>query len=204
MLNERNRISNKIYQSNYSSNETANNYFEWLCSIIDVNMEDRTYWFLAGTLHKKEYYWSVPNDDNREVDGLRLRDEFDIVSDERFDLRDLHSQPCTMLEVLIGLARRMADLTAELCDPDHTREWFWVIIRNLDLEKFTDDEYFDYGGTPRVNFLLDQVLGRTFKRSGKGGLFPLKYPKKDQRKVEIWYQMCAYLLEGYYVDGRIG
>ena len=38
---------------------------------------------------------------------------------------------------------------------------------------------------------------RRYKRSGEGGLFPLKNAAKDQRKVEIWYQLSSYLLENY-------
>jgi hypothetical protein len=36
---------------------------------------------------------------------------------------------------------------------------------------------------------------RLYTTSGYGGLFPLEEPKEDQRKVEIWYQMMAYLGE---------
>ena len=28
-----------------------------------------------------------------------------------------------------------------------------------------------------------------------GGFFPLAFPKEDQTKVEIWYQMSGYLEE---------
>ena len=197
MSSERNQIGSRIYQPKLPS-EDLNDYFEWLCDIIIVNGEDRTYWFLAKTLLETKYEWFVPNDDNRGMDGLKLREEYGE------DLLWAINRPCTMLEMMIGLARRMADLTVELGEPDRTREWFWVLIRNLELEKFTDDDYFDYGGSPRVRFLLEQVLARTYKRSGKGGLFPLRNAKKDQRKVEIWYQMCAYLMENYFVDGQIG
>ena len=205
MSSERNPIRSNIYHPSISQAKILNDYFEWLCGIVDVNMEDRTYWFLTKTLQNKDFYWSVPNDDNRGADGLKLRDEFGQES-QWFTTAAWHllvDRPCTVLEMLIGLARRMSDITAELGNEDHTRDWFWVLIRNLDLEKFTDEDYFDFGGTPRIMFLLDQVLGRTFKRSGKGGLFPLRNAKKDQRKVEIWYQMCSYLMENYFVDGQI-
>ena len=41
------------------------------------------------------------------------------------------------------------------------------------------------------------MLAREYSDNGHGGLFPLKNPKKDQRKVEIWYQMTEYINENY-------
>ena len=33
--------------------------------------------------------------------------------------------------------------------------------------------------------------------NGTGGLFPLKRPRVNQRRVEVWYQMSEYLMENY-------
>jgi hypothetical protein len=33
--------------------------------------------------------------------------------------------------------------------------------------------------------------------NGTGGLFPLKMPKVNQRRVEIWYQMSAFIEENF-------
>ena len=51
--------------------------------------------------------------------------------------------------------------------------------------------------------ILNKIIDRGYSRRGVGGLFPLKYSKNDQRKVELWYQMHSYLIENYYVDGGI-
>jgi hypothetical protein len=34
-------------------------------------------------------------------------------------------------------------------------------------------------------------------KSGLGGMFPLEDPREDQRAIEIWYQMMAYINENY-------
>ena len=39
-------------------------------------------------------------------------------------------------------------------------------------------------------------------QDGFGGLFPLKHAKKDQRKVEIWYQLQNWLMENYEFWGK--
>ena len=42
---------------------------------------------------------------------------------------------------------------------------------------------------------LDGFINRQYEANGEGGLFPLKGVCEDQREVEIWYQMNAYLYE---------
>ena len=42
---------------------------------------------------------------------------------------------------------------------------------------------------------VNRVNGRMFSRDGSGGLFPLRRFDRDQRSVEIWYQMQAWLME---------
>ncbi len=54
----------------------------------------------------------------------------------------------------------------------------------------------------KIDEIIDIWMYRRFDFNGFGGLFPLKWGrlrpgqrKKDQRKVEIWYQMQAYMIE---------
>lgn len=77
--------------------------------------------------------------------------------------------------------------------------WFWKILENAGLEKYTDEQFDEW----KVYQILDDIVDRRYNRNGFGGLFPLRKPKKDQRKVELWYQMCAYLVENYYTESAI-
>jgi hypothetical protein len=167
-------------------------YLEWLYSQIgSVKTKDKskTYWSLANQLFRKEFVWFVPNDDNRVEDGRDLRYEFLDTEQLTGVDRDWIHLGCSMLELLIGVARRLS------FEADGTvRMWFWRIIENLDLQHYNDSVY-----TPdkqkHIDEVLDQVIWRTYTSSGDGGLFPLQYAGHDQREVEIWYQLCAYLLE---------
>jgi hypothetical protein len=47
----------------------------------------------------------------------------------------------------------------------------------------------------RVNDILYALIWRTYDPDGSGGFFPLLHSKKDQRQIEIWYQMHAYVRE---------
>ena len=165
-------------------------YLTWLYSqfgSVKSRIRSKTYWSLAGALFHKEFVWWVPNDDNRVEDGKALRDEF--LDDEGiYDVDpDWMEQGCSMLEMMIGLSRRLAFEAG-----GEPREWFFELLDNLGLSTYNDAEQFD---EDRVDEAIDPVIWRTYGRDGTGGLFPLQHPKKDQREVEIWYQMNAYLLE---------
>lgn len=188
----RSKAINKGYDA--SPEEIQTDYFQWLCGLVNL---DHGYWILARRLYDKEFYWSVPNDDNRAADGEKLRE---IFADETLysDYTSLE-KPCSILEMMIGLAIRIEDI---LCDPDDDdcikmREIFWEMLINLDLDIYNDMDYAKLGGEYKVEKILIALLERTYEKSGRGGLFPLKSSRNDQRKVEIWYQMSSYLLENY-------
>lgn len=168
-------------------------YLRWLYSQVgNVKLKNpaRTHWSLLRQLYKKEFIWLVPNDDNRLEDGRDLRMEF-VHEEELTDLDpDWMELGCSFLEMLIGLARRLNFEEDQVSTPD----WFWVLVDNLDLRDFNDKF-----GCPiaAVDEVLDDVIWRTYRPDGYGGLFPLKHAEEDQRDVEIWYQLSAYLIENY-------
>lgn len=181
-----------------SANEIKTEYFQWLCELIHVETGGASYWLLMKDLHSKEFTSGViTNDDNRAMDGMQLREEY-IVDSPYIDGPDIEG-PCSMLEMLIALARR---IDFELSTPDDTRDltpsYFWEMIENLGLMAYSDDVYISLNGMFEVNNVVSMFLAREYKKNGRGGLFPLKKSKEDQRGVEIWYQMNAYLMEHYY------
>jgi hypothetical protein len=79
----------------------------------------------------------------------------------------------------------MTDWAAEI--------WAWKLIKNLKLHNMYDPL------TSRKVDIIDEkieaLIWRTYEPDGSGGFFPLKNAKEDQTKVEIWYQMNAYVIE---------
>lgn len=182
-----------IYDRDFDINQR---YFEWLCDLVHVDQGDKTWWILMRDLHAKVFYSLVPHDENRAWDGLELREDF--MKELWYPKYAEIEGECSVLEMLIGLARR---IDFETSDPysenqtDRTVYWFWEMIDNLGLMPFDDESYIDNGGMHFVYGILKRLVNRKYKRNGSGGLFPLEHPRKDQREVEIWYQMSAYLLE---------
>lgn len=169
-------------------------YLTWLYSQIgSVKLKNpaRTYWTLARQLYTKEFVWFVPNDDNRVEDGRELRHEFinecDISSIDPAWM-DLG---CSFLEMMIALSRRLA-----FQGEGEPRGWFFTLLEHLGLEKYTDLKCKRYSTSfDEIEEIVDAVIYRQYEPDGRGGLFPLQHPERDQRKVEIWYQMSAYLIE---------
>lgn len=167
-------------------------YFVWLYSRIgsvEATHPRRTYWNLMRHLYIKEFIWLIPNDDNRVEDGRDLRLRF-------LEENNIHSPDvgwmglgCSMLEMLIGVANRLAFETS--IEP---RKWFWELMENLGLDAYTDNHK---DATAEIDEVCDRVIFRTYNPDGEGGLFPLREPREDQRDVEIWYQLSSYLAERF-------
>lgn len=164
-------------------------YFQWLCDqvgALEAKDPSRTYWRLLKLLFTKEFVWVVANDGNRIEDGKELRYEF--VDQSGLNDVDQHWMQlgCSMLELMIGLSRRLA-FEAE----GEPRDWFWTLAWNAGLVSHNDSHCNDR----MVGDILDRIIWRTYHSNGRGGFFPLQRPPHDQRKVELWYQLNAYIIE---------
>lgn len=173
-----------------------NEYFEWLCNktIYWKNRSYTPYRKVLQLLHSQDFYYLMPMDDNRYVDGISLRYLFgeergysDNIIASLLDDRD-----CSVLEMMVALSNRCEiEIMAKPNGEDNTGYWFWCMMASLGLNKMTDD-IFD---KDRVMDILHCFLERQYDYNGKGGLFTLKNPKTDLRKIEIWSQLMCYLNE---------
>ena len=175
-------------------------YFDWLYSqigaVTDAN-PNHSYILLAEQLHAMPFVWTIPNDDNRGVDGKDLRQEFLNGTHAVVNPTSLQD-PCTMLEMLLALARRCEFDGDGLCIADTVGDWFWLLMDNVGLRGFTDAAYMYAmrASQMAVESIVMNLINREYAPDGtNGGLFPLLRPGTDQRKVEICYQMNAFLLE---------
>ena len=176
------------------SEQLDERYLNWLYSqvaSVKTRTKHRTFWELFRQLHETIFVAVVPHDENRIADATDLRYEFLAdTEDEQGDLEWMRS-PCSMLELLIILSKALA---FEMDDPVDI--WFWHLIEVLKIEQFNDREYNESSREEIAN-TVDRVIWRTYKPNGEGGLFPLRDSARDQRKVELWYQLNAYLLEQF-------
>lgn len=166
-------------------------YFEWLCDLVDSKRfsSQVSYRKLLAHLHKIEFIWFIPFDDNRADDGIQLRRRYGLVNDD-MSLTECISGPCSVLEMMVALAIRCEEtIMDDTKYGDRTGQWFWGMIHSLGLSPMTDNEFDKH--------FIDDVIGRFLYREydpdGRGGLFTIKNCEHDLRDVEIWHQLNWYL-----------
>ena len=174
--------------------EISNEYFEWLVRKVKGKESNRRVSFrkLLEFLHTVEFRWSIYNDKNRAEDGIDLRFKFAIKKGHEEDpeeILDIRRGPCSVLEMMIGLAIRCEEIVDDPSMGDRTAQWFWEMISNLGLGSMYDAR-FDKNEAAQI---VERFLDRDYAPNGRGGLFRLRFTSKDLREEEIWYQMCWYL-----------
>ena len=133
-------------------------------------------------LHDMEFAWKIDRDDNRADDGIRLRRKLGY---------DFGNRPCSVLEMLVGLAMRVDyEFIGSPADPK-CEIFFGEMISNLGLDVYRE-KMFDFGC---VRQIVNRWMNREFKFDGTGSIFPVRFDIHDQRKLEIWDQMLNYINE---------
>lgn len=169
-------------------------YFEWMYNLICSN-KNKSYHYLLSQLFETPFQYIHPMDANREADGISLRYEWgrsngyaDSITAGTIDIC-----PCSVLEMIVALALRCeTTIMADSDKGDRTAKWIWIMLRNLGLESFYDENYHDEA----VIFILEKFMSRDYNSDGSdGGLFILQNPREDLRETEIWYQAMWYLSE---------
>lgn len=170
--------------------DSLSTYFVWLTDLVgnsDNHKECRDFLY---TLFQNDFIWIMRRDENRAEDGLDLRRKY-------FSKNIPFEKPCSILEMLIGLSYRMDYVLYDSYLGPQIEKWFWLLINNLNLHAFADDDIFKDKRQKQNLKILERFVERRYSFSGKGGLFPLNNPLSDQREVEIWYQMHDFIQENY-------
>lgn len=159
-------------------------YYSWLMDVIDG---PRQYSRVLKHLRDIEYTWVNPMDENRAADGLELRYYYEDETGFKCNLRT----PCSVLEMLIALARRMEDdfmYDFEL-GYDRTDVWFWEIFSNLGLDKYDDSSYFEEE--------IDEIVYGFMEKEPGHNLFLVKDPPENWADLEVWWQLNRYVSEKF-------
>ena len=170
-------------------------YFNHLVDIVVDKEHDKVdYIPLLDKLHHIPFKVIIDMDENRVLDGAFLRKKW-TVDEGLYDyIYEFKDDPVSVFEVLVALAERIEYQVGNIMLGDHTSERFWDLLKNLDIEKYTSDNYKPLNIEEKVNVWME----RKFEYNGKGSIFPVSKPEKDQRTREIWGQMGEYLMEKYF------
>lgn len=156
----------------------------WICKEIEFSYE--RHWDLIINLQDRWFEHTIDMDRNRQEDGFMLRRQYcqdkGMVSIAIFG----RTEYCTILEMLAALAIRMDDEYGDAKDPK-PGSIFEEMLDNLGLFEAEDETELDY--------ILSNWMDRHFAPDGRGSIFPIQNPRRDQRKIQIWDQMQEYIRE---------
>lgn len=165
------------------------------------NVENRThkvvdYSLLLDTLFNIPFNAYIDMDNNRIQDAICMREEYLETDKMRgFDVSAVEDRYISAFEVLFALAKRLENDI--LCDPmeeiDHSADHFWMFLKNLGVEKCSNGRFSE----AIVRDKVEKWVRREYQKDGFGSIFPVTKPKCDMRKLEIWDQMNAFLMENY-------
>lgn len=174
-------------------------YLKWIVAMLG----GEHHVLLFKQLHDIIFRWDpdVPMDENHEHDGRNVRELFQ--DETGYPIPQVAQDwPASFLEVLVSLSVTMEkQIMHAPGNGDGTAAWFWMLLTNINLAN-CDDEWMKenrHNGEFYISSRVNDVMFRHYGPDGKGGLFPLDEPRADQRKVELWYQMNAYVLEKNWV-----
>jgi len=167
-------------------------YFNWLYLKVQDRHELIT---VCQLMHQVVFIAVIQRDENRIAVAAGLRNEFARFSGSLgpAELADLMEPECSVFEVLIGLADQ-----ADGMIPLTLAVWFRIFIENLGLDTYTDD-HIDGHAYFSIEKIINRFNNRQYRPNGRGNIFPFKRSNPDQREIELWYQMGAYITqEGMY------
>ena len=170
-------------------------YFDWMCEIVCENRYDSaiSYIKLLQYLHDTEFRYLHPMDENRAAGGVNLRYRFAlgiVPIEETSSVTYALDGPCSVLEMMVALALDCEETIMD--DPaygNRTAQWFWCMVTSLGLGGMYNDRFDER----YVAEVVNRFLNREYEPDGKGGLFTVKGYDRDMRRIEIWWQACAYL-----------
>lgn len=178
-----------------------NDYLCWLMNQCQLIAEGPDGYLQLCRILMETYFLSlIEFDENRAEEGKALREEWaESVCGDTFDI-DLLPYTCTMLELILVMARRMAYEMADSQYEAGVGKWVMEILENAGLATFrndyfeTDPEYHEN----RIRSILKDIVYRRYLHTGDGSFFPAKYyTTKDYRQMELLTQMNNYLAENY-------
>lgn len=136
---------------------------------------------LASVWDELDFVWYIPEDEDKAIQALRMRDEYCYET----GMPSPRQAPASFLEVFVSITDT---LTAMLYQD---RESFTKsILLNVGARSFSDDGRLPSEIHEEALIIAERVMYRTYSRNGTGGLF--RIPGLDILEMPITTQMIQW------------
>jgi hypothetical protein len=171
----------------------SRDYRDWLISLVNDRRADYTH--LLRELYTIEFYSLIDYDEDRGKDGMMLREEWYDGTESVRGKVSLDFGVANVLEVLIGIAKRMEFqlFGTQYYDDCGYINIFWDLIGNLGLEGIYGDvsrDIFD-----EIRSKVTHFLDRDYFCHKSCNIFVFENTPKNLKKLNIWTQMAIYFRE---------
>lgn len=161
-------------------------YLDWLMSLVDISSNDPEYG-IGVCLFDIRYIWHNSLDKNFAIGGLYLREEYqDLygIADE-----DLRQDECSVLEVLIVLARSYSNLTTDTSVGDA----YWEMIYNLGITP----EKLGRMDEDQIRYIVNKWIAGDQDERALPGPLPLYHYDGDASTLPLTYLLNDYISENH-------
>lgn len=136
---------------------------------------------LASVWDELDFVWYIPEDEDKAIQALRMRDEYCFET----GMPSPRQAPASFLEVFVSITDT---LTAMLYQD---RESFTKsILLNVGARSFSDDGHLPSKIHEEALLIAERVMYRTYSRNGTGGLF--RIPGVDTLEMPLTTQMIQW------------
>lgn len=136
---------------------------------------------LASVWDELDFVWYIPEDEDKAIQALRMRDEYCYET----GMPSPRQAPASFLEVFVSITDT---LTAMLYQD---RESFTKsILLNVGARSFSDDGRLPSEIHEEALIIAERVMYRTYSKNGTGGLF--RIPGLDTLEMPITTQMIRW------------
>lgn len=153
------------------------NYTRWL--IQRGCLEN--YSELASVWDEIDFVWYIPEDEDKAVQALRMRDEYCYET----EMPSPRQAPASFLEVFVSITDT---LTAMLYQD--REEFTKSILLNMGARSYSDDVRLPLEIHEEALTIAERVMYRTYGRNGSGGLF--RVPGSNILETPITSQMIMW------------
>lgn len=177
-------------------------YYQWLCEEMEIDPENSKIESVCAMMMVTPFVAELEEDKNLVESALYSRRNF-VRNRSMNDKRNFYRAmgDCSVLEIMAVIVRKMSYmLLGNALASSRQGALFFELIDNLGLGWINDDAF---GSDPDscseyIEDVLSQFVGRNYAENGEdGGLFPLENPPDDMRKMGLFQQLDAYLIEKY-------
>lgn len=136
---------------------------------------------LASVWDELDFVWYIPEDEDKAIQALRMRDEYCYET----GAPSPRQAPASFLEVFVSITDT---LTAMLYQD---RELFTKsILLNMGARSYSDDGRLFSEIHEEALYIAERVMYRTYSRNGTGGLF--RIPGVDTLEMPLTTQMIQW------------